>query len=60
MISNQKIKEISNQNKEKVSLWLFVTKNIMKETNIIDYDLNNYNPECFWDMWHYLKDNFDS
>ena len=42
MISNQKIKEISNQNKEKVSLWLFVTKNIMKETNIIDYDLNNY------------------
>ena len=42
MISNQKIKEISNQNKEKTSLWHFVTKNIIKETNIIDYDLNNY------------------
>ena len=42
IVSNTKIKEISNKNKDKNSLWNIITKSIKKEKEIIDYDLNNY------------------
>ena len=42
MVSNQKINETTNKAKEKKSLWEVIEKNIKKEKEIIDYDLNNY------------------
>ena len=42
MVSNSKIKESSNQIKEKIFYWNIVMKNIKREAEIIDYDLNNY------------------
>ena len=42
MVSNQKINETTNKAKEKQSLWEVIEKNIKKEKEIIDYDLNNY------------------
>lgn len=44
MVSNQTINETTNNAKEKKSLWEVIEKNIKKEKEIIDYDLNNYKP----------------
>ena len=42
MVSSTKIKEASNKGKEKRALWDIISKNTKKETEIIDYDFNNY------------------
>ena len=40
--SNPKIQNIQAQNNETYSLWNIIAKNIQKDTEIIDYDLNSY------------------